>query len=248
MVGYVRPELRTQLVKLLLAIEEGKGEEAGRVLANLGRHLDDFDSERLLREVAAVVSRSSGSTVGDTNVGALMADLSRLCGDCGLRPPPELSMLARALLNLDAVAKVLAPDFDPTDAIRRKSTELVRSQMQPSASGLLSTMVEAKDFAEQLPGRISRVMQALADGDFQLKIDAFDEAELLSGIQKVANRVTMGLVIAALILGAAIMSRSYPPVALACFIAAALGGIALIVSILAADRHVNSRAKRRRRM
>jgi ubiquinone biosynthesis protein len=247
MVGYVRPELRTQLVKLLLSAEEGRGEETGRILSDIGRHLEDFDQERLLREVSAVVSRTANRALRDVRLGELIADLTRLCGTSGLRPPPELSMLARATLNLDAVARALAPDFDPASVIRQRGPGLAAAQLETSRSGLLSAMVDARDFAEALPGRVGRLLDSLVEGDLQVKVNAFDETELLRGIQKVANRVTMGLVISALVLGAAIISRSYPTVALACFIAAAVGGLALILSILAADRHVNLRARRHRK-
>lgn len=247
MVGHVRPELRSQLVKLVLAMGDGRGEEAGRVLAALGRQLEDYDEARLLREVAALVSRNLGTSLEDARVGSLLARLSRICGECGLRPPPELSMLARALLSLDAVGKVLAPDLDPTDVLRDHAGRLAGAQLQSSGSALLSAVMDARDFAEALPGRVGRLMDELVQGQLQIKINAFDEAEFLRGIQKVANRVAMGLVIAALVLGASIISRTYPAVALACFLAAALCGFVLIVSILAADRHVNARARRNRR-
>ena len=247
MVGYVRTDLRAQLIKLMLSAEEGRGEEVGRILAEIGRHLEDFDQDRLQREVAVLVSRTAGTRLGQVRMGQLVADLSRLCGESGLRPAPELSMLARAMLNLDAVVKALAPDFDPSDVIRRHGPRLATAQLGTSRSGLLSAAVDARDFAEALPGRMGRLLDSLVEGDLQVKVRAFDETELLRGIQKVANRVTMGLVIAALVLGAAIISRSYPTVALACFIAAAVGGLGLIVSILAADRHINLRARRRRR-
>jgi ubiquinone biosynthesis protein len=248
MVGYVRPELRSGLVKLLLAVDDGRGEEAARVLADLGRKLEDYDPDHFVREVAALVSAGAGTSLAQARVGDLLADLTRLCGNCGLRPPPELSMLARALLSLDTVAKTLAPDLDPGQVIRDNSARLVRAQMQSSSGGMLGAMVEAKDFAEALPGRVGRLMESLANGDFQLKVQAFDEAELLKGLQKLANRVTMGLVIAALVLGAAIISHSYPQVSLACFLLAALGGIVLIINILASDREINSRTRRHRRM
>ena len=247
MVGHVRPELRSQLVKLLLAMEDGRGEEAGRVLAGLGRQLEDYDEARLLREVAALVSRNLGTTLEDARVGSLLTQLSRTCAECGLRPPPELSMLARALLSLDAVGKVLAPEFDPTEVLRDHAGRLAGAQLQSSGSALLSAVMDARDFAEALPGRVGRLMDELVQGQLQIKVNAFDEAEFLRGIQKVANRVAMGLVIAALVLGASIISRSYPAVALGCFLAAALCGFILIVSILAADRHVNVRTRRNRR-
>ncbi|HET9731608.1 MAG TPA: AarF/UbiB family protein [Acidimicrobiales bacterium] len=248
MVGYVRPELRSALVKLLLAVDDGRGEETARILADLGHQLDDYDAEHLMREVSAMVSAGAGGAVGQVDVALLLTELTRLCGTSGLRPPPELSMLARALLNLDAVAKTLAPHLDPSQIIRGESRRLVQAQMQSGSGGLLSAMVEAKDFAEAFPGRVARLMEALSSGNFQIKVDAFDETEFLKGLQKLANRVTMGLVIAALVLGAAIISRSYPQVALACFLLAAICGFVLIVSILAADRDVNSRTRRKHRL
>lgn len=247
MVGHVRPELRTELVKLLLAVDEGRGEEAGRILCDLGTRLDDFDKARMLREVAALVDRTQGLSVGQAQVGRMMTDLSRMCGACGLRPPPELSMLARTLLNLDAVAKALAPDFDPSVCIRQNSERLVGAQMKTSTGGIFSALVDARDFAEALPGRAGRILDALAAGELQVKVRAFDEVEMLRHIQKLANRVTLGLVIAALVLGASIMSRSYPTVALVCFIAAACAGLVLVVSILLSDRNVTSVTRRRRR-
>lgn len=247
MVGHVRPELRSELFKIVLAVEDGRGEDAGRILADMGNQLEDFDQDRLLREVAAVVARSSDLTIGDVRAGELLSELSRVSAECGLRPPPEMSMLARALLSVDSVVKALAPDLDVSAVIREQGPRLAGAQLHTSRLGALSALVEAKDFAEALPGRVGRLMDSLAEGDLQVKVHAFDEAEMLRGIQKVANRVTMGLVIAALVLGAAVMSRTYPTVALAAFVAAGLCGFILILSIVAADRHINSRARRRRR-
>lgn len=247
MVGYVRPELRAQLIKLLLAAQAGRGEEAARVLADVGRRLEDFDSELLMREVSAVVGRNLGVSVAPARAGELVADLSRACGECGLRPPPELSMLVRALLSLDAVAEVLAPRFDPTAFVQEHATRLAGAQLRAAGPSLVGAVVEAKEFAEALPGRLGRLMDELVEGRLTLKVNAFDETEFLRGIQKVANRVATGLVLAALVLGAAIISRAYPSVALACFLAATVGGLVLILSIVAGDRHVNRRARRRRK-
>lgn len=247
MVGHVRQQLRTELVKLLLAVDEGRGEEAGRILCELSTKLDDFDQPRMLREVAAQVDQAEGLTIGQVQMGRMITELSRICGACGLRPPPELSMLARAFLNLDAVVKALAPDFDPNACISSNADRLVRAQVKASKGGAFSALVDARDFAEALPGRAGRILDALASGDLQLKVRAFDEAEMLRHIQQLANRVTMGLVLAALVLGASIMSRSYPRVALGCFIGAALAGLVLISSILLADRHIISITRRHRR-
>src|SRR3981081_508451 len=149
-------------------------------------------------------------------------------------------MLCKALLNLDQVASKLDEDFDPNAAIQEHLGEIMRRKMLQSASpaNLLSAAMDAKEFAEKLPGRVHKVMDALAEGQMTLNIQGSDEKELMRGIQKLANRVTTGLIIAALIVGAAMLMRidtqsklfGYPSVAIVCFLLAAVAGVWLIVN------------------
>ncbi|MGD0060965.1 MAG: hypothetical protein ABSD58_16235 [Verrucomicrobiia bacterium] len=73
---------------------------------------------------------------------------------------------------------------------------------------------------------------------------AIDEMVLIEGMEKVANRITGGLILAALIVGAALMMRiespfhlfGYPGLAILCFMGAGGGGLILVISILMHDR------------
>ena len=68
-----------------------------------------------------------------------------------------------------------------------------------SPGTVFTTMLDAKEFAEQLPRRINRVLESLASSQLKLKVEVIDEGAVIDGLQKVANRITMGLVVAALI-------------------------------------------------
>jgi hypothetical protein len=78
----------------------------------------------------------------------------------------------------------------------------------------------------------------------KIEVDAIDEKTLILGFQKVANRITTGLIIAALIVGAALLMRvdttfriwGYPGLAIIFFLAAAGAGIVLLVNILFYDK------------
>jgi ubiquinone biosynthesis protein len=91
----------------------------------------------------------------------------------------------------------------------------------------------------------------LADNEFQVRVDAIDETRLMEGMQKVANRIALGLVLAALIVGAALLMDvqtsfqifGYPGLAILLFLAAAAGGLALAVVILANDIRAKRKAK-----
>jgi len=75
----------------------------------------------------------------------------------------------------------------------------------------------------------------------------------MRGFQKLANRLTMGLVVAALIIGAAMLVQvetssklfGYPALAILCFLGAAACGFALLWSIFRADRRVNAQTRNR---
>ena len=91
-----------------------------------------------------------------------------------------------------------------------------------------------------MPARINKIIDAVANNEIKVSVDAIDEKTLVVGLQKVANRITVGLIIAALIVGAALLMRvettfriwGYPGLAILFFLAAAGGGMALLINIV----------------
>jgi predicted unusual protein kinase regulating ubiquinone biosynthesis (AarF/ABC1/UbiB family) len=252
MVAHVTPQLRDRLTRLLLAVGERRGEEVARMASEMSERLDEYDERRFSAEVAQVVERDASSSLGQLDAGRLVLDLTRACGASGLRPPPELSMVGKALLNLDMAARILDPDVAPVELVQARAMELARGGMQPSMSGLLNAAMETRDFVEQLPGRVNRAMDVLASGSYKLEVDAFDETALLQGLHRMANRMATGLVLAALIVGAALLMNvetstriaGYPALAFVMFMAAALGGAALVLSIFLGDRRLRNKRGR----
>ncbi len=253
MVARVPKAMRESLVKLLLALSDANGPAAAEAAIALGRPLELFDRDAFCVQASELVERSQGVSLGEMDAGSMVMAIMRISGDNGLRLPPELSMLGKALLNLDQVAKALDPGFEPDVAIRAHSYEIMQGQMKASSGSAFTALLEARDFVEQFPARVNKVMDSLAEGNFHVNVKAFDEAELLRGVQKLANRLTMGLVLAALIVGAAMLMRvptsttilGYPAIAIACFLAAAGGGLVLLVSIVRSDRRINAKTDRR---
>ena len=129
----------------------------------------------------------------------------------------------------------------------------MRQRMLRSVSpgSALSTMLDAKQFAENLPARVNRVLDALAGNELKLKMEVIDEGAIIDGLQKVANRVALGLIMAALIVAAALLMQvpttfrllGYPGLAIICFLLAATGGLILLASIVFQDRKHKRRAR-----
>ena len=245
MVARITPRMQEHLLQLLLAISEGRSDEAVTVALKLGEARERFDEREFTRRVADMVGRHQEVELRHIEVGKAVLELGRVAGDVGLRLPTELTMLGKALLNLDQIGEALDPKFDPNASIRRNAAEIMRARLLKSASpgNLFSSILEVKEFVERLPARINKILDVVASNQLQVKVDAIDETRLMTGFQKVANRITMGLVLAALIVGAAMLVRvetsfrilGYPGLALVLFVLAAGGGIALLLTILLKD-------------
>ena len=131
--------------------------------------------------------------------------------------------------------------------IRREAAELLRRRLRTSLSfgRFMNVLLEGKSFLEKLPKRANDILELASRNELKLNVRAIDEQVLVEGFQKMANRIATGLVLAALIIGAAMLMRvetsfrllGYPGFAMICFLAAALGGVSLLVSILRWDRH-----------
>ena len=247
MVGRVAPVMQEQLMRLLLAVSEGRGEQAAQVTEDIGQALEGFDRQTYTREVSQLVSQHQVATIEQIDTGRVVMEITRIAGENGMRVPPELTMLGKTLLNLDMVSRTLAPEFNPNEAVRRNSSELLQRRLTKMASpaNFISTILDSNDFIQHLPGRLNKILERLADNEITVKVDAIDDVRVMEGMQKIANRITLGLILAALIVGAAMLMQvdttfrilGYPALAMIFFLAAAAGGFFLAYTILFKDEH-----------
>ncbi len=245
MVAHVDPVMQEQLLKLLLALTEGKGHEAAKITVQIGTPLEDYDEARYRRAVSDMVGAYQNVSGEQIQVGRAIIGLARLSAENGVRPAPELSMMGRALLHLDESARALDPQLNPNQTVRQYSDSLMRRHMlkKLSPGNIFASALELQEFLQQLPGRMNSVLDNLAGNKVQLKIDAFDETRLMDNLQKIANRIALGLVLAALIVGAALLMQvqtrfrlfGYPGLAMILFLLAAACGFVLVGSIFLND-------------
>jgi ubiquinone biosynthesis protein len=245
MVTSVPPRLQDKLVRLLVAIGDDNGEQAARVLAEMGQPLDQYDAISFRDDVTNLVAEAVAEGP-EMQAGRVLVELSRVSGARGLRPPPEMSLVGKALLNLDRTTQHLDPSFAPAEAIRENVRSILRSGLTASPGDVITAALDAKEFTAQLPRRANRIMDSLADGELRIRVDAVDEERLHTVLQRLANRLTLGVVIAASILGASLLMQvptdhrilGYPAVAIILFTVAIVGGAALAAWIVITDRKV----------
>jgi len=255
MVAHVPPRRRAQLLKLLFAAVDGRGEEVADETIAMGTRLDDFDEERYVREVGQMVARYAARPDGHArSEGRLVLDLALLGAACGLRTPPEMSLLGKALLNLEAVSDALDPDLDLRAVVDGHLEHVMRARLRKSFSPtqLASGAMEVQALLRDAPRKLADVLGLLAENRMQVRLAGLDDSQLMENVQKIANRISTGLIVAALIVASALLMRTgagprlfgYPALAFVLFCVAAVLGLGIVASALLRDRKARPRETR----
>ena len=193
MVARVDPRTQEQLLKLILAITEGRGHEAAQVAVQIGTRLEGYNEDLFRREVAILVA-SAQNAAEPVQVGRIVLGLARQAAETGVRPAPELALLGKALLHLDDVARTLDPNLDPNQMVREQSQSILRKHMlkRLSPASIATSALEVYELFQQMPPRLNAFLDTLASNKLELKVNAFDESRLMDNLQKIANRIASG--------------------------------------------------------
>lgn len=248
MVGKVAPEDQQFLVQLLIAVSEGRGADAAEVAIRMGAQREDFDHDSFVEKVAQIVSDNRGATVSQVKFGGVMFEIQRIASESGLRLPLIFTLLGKAMLNLDETIETLSPDMDVYGQLRSEAGKIMqrRATQNFSPGQIYSSMLEVGEFFTRFPDRINKIMDLVASNKLSVNVEAVDEVKLLKGIQKVANRISMGLLLAALIIGASILMHVDSAftvfglpfvsiVAMTFFLLAGCGAVYMVVKMFISD-------------
>lgn len=208
MVGRLSESMRDKLFALLTAICE---KDADRV-CDVALKLTDSPVHSVSRsvftsELTDLLGRSHDAQVQQLEFGSVVMEVMRICSDQGLAIPRELSLLGKTLLNLDRVAMALAPKFNPNASIERNLSSIAQKRTFESLKkgDVMSMLLELKELFARSPQKINELLTLLAENRLRIDVDAVDEVALIQGFQKIANRIAMGAIIGAMIIGSSLM-------------------------------------------
>ena len=247
MVARLTPYMQGKLFLLLLAISEGRADAVANISIDIGQPKDNFDESQFRARITSLIQGHLEKNLNEMDLGVVIVGVTQISGDCNIKVPAELTMLGKTLLNLDQVGTTLDPNFNPNDSMKKNAPRIMRERLEHSFSvgNIFAALVEAKDFIEKMPGTVHKIMDLIANNNLRMKVDAIDEAILVDAAQKIANRITLGLVLASLIMGASNLMKvetsfrlwGYPGLAIICFLLAASAGFVLIIHIAIHDQH-----------
>src|SRR5437762_2723292 len=238
MTAHLTTAMRDHVVRLLMAMAENDGDAAAETLVEIGQAPEDFDRRMYIRDVSALIAKHANQTVEETPAGVVLYEIISIAFRNGLKLPAELTLLAKALFNLDAVSRALDPNFNPTQSIREYTAEIAnkRARREFSPRRLFQIAAETSDLVRALPHRIDVITQKLISNDFAVRVEAPQLGSLLLGLEKVANRIFTGLVLGGLLVASGLLMAYQRSLAMIGFLIAGILGLWMVFAILVQDR------------
>jgi len=253
MVSRISREFQDEIIKMLLAISSNRGAEVADACVRVSEVMERFDATRFVREISTIVAQFHDIDVRQINVGQLLFNVISIANSNELKAPAELAMLAKTLLHLDGVTRRLDPEYDPHTVIRDYAERLMGQKLAQKFAprNFYPALLDLNQLVLDLPHRMREIIDQTAVGRLSFGVKVMQAEEFLAGIHKVANRITVGLIIAALLLSSTMMMRiptrftifGYPGLAMFGYLLAAAAGFYLVISTLIRDRKDEEKAK-----
>jgi ubiquinone biosynthesis protein len=203
MVGRLTDRRREQFMILLDGMVERDAERATDVFLEWARG-STVDEDRLASDVDGLVDRYHGVALARLDLTAMITDATAVLRRHRVVLPADLSLMFKAILTLEGMARGLDPDFDTVSEARPFLRQTLGARYAPATLAHEGTRV-ATELAAALPRDVRRLVRAARAGRLRLPIDVARSEEMAAaGLERSVNRLVLGLVAAALIVGAAL--------------------------------------------
>jgi ubiquinone biosynthesis protein len=244
MMGRVDRRTRERFSDLVAAVAGRDAEKTARVLLDLLEHDDDVEPDlRLIeRDVAELIDVHLVARLEEFAMGKLLRHLLELSHRHRLRLPPELVLMLKALATAEKVGAALDPDLDmvalAAPFVRRLQLERYRPARM--ARDLYESGADILQFVREIPGNLRDLLRLTRHGALKIGFEHRGLDHMLEVNERIANRVSFAIVVAALIVGSSVIVHSQippkwyeiPVVGLVGFVTAGVLGLWLLIAIL----------------
>jgi ubiquinone biosynthesis protein len=215
MVGRLDEELAEAIQDMLLAVANSNSADLSETLLRLGSAPPGIHRDQFRADVSDFVADYTGESIQELDLGGALNRLAEIVRSYNMVLPPQLSLLLRTLVELEGTAQRLNPAFSLTEVIQPFYTRIIHQRLSPRR--ILGRMQRAyrawERVLESLPNDLADVVKRVRDGSFSVHLHH-------RNLDPVVNRLVMGVMTAALIVGSSLLwSMKAPPT---------LGGVSVV--------------------
>jgi ubiquinone biosynthesis protein len=246
MMGSVDRKTREDFADLLHSVINRDESGATRAVLMLTQYDEDPDERLLAKDLADLMGQHLYKPLKDLHMERLLQQLLELISRHHLQMPPDLFLMMKALATVEGVGLSLDPDFhminQASPFIQR--VEMERFRPKRVASDLLKSGAEIVRLLQEIPGDLRAILKQMKRGKIKMEFEHRGLEPMLATHDQISNRIAFSIVIAALIVGSALIVLSKTPpfllgipvIGILGFVVAGMMGVWLLIAILKKGR------------
>jgi len=246
MVGLVDRQTREDFVDLIDSVVDENENRVCQILLKLAIWDEEPDIRSLEKDVANFMGQHLYKPLKDIKIGKLLQDLLEIASRHGLGIPADLFLMMKALGTIEGVALSLDPEFNMVARAEPfiERTKLARFLPQRIAGDIYRIASDLLQFTKQFPRDVLEIARLIRQRKLTVRLRLEGLDSVLATHDQISNRISFSIIIAALIIGSALIVISGTPpfvygislIGIMLFLAAAIMGIWLLVAILRKGR------------
>ena len=246
MMGRLSDARRDQLLSLMLGLVQRDPEAVVEVLMEWTEDAGRTDMEGLQQDVVAFVDQYRGTALAKLSLGGMMNDVTTILREYRLALPADLALLVKTFITLEGLGRSLAPDFHMATEAEPLLEAAVRARYSPRvlAERGWTSAVHGLRLLGRLPREVARMLRQTKRTGVQVHVEVRHLERVVDQLDRAVSRLTVAMVVAALIVGSSIvmtvrggpMLFGLPAFGLLGFLIAGIGGIWLAWSVLRSGR------------
>lgn len=213
MVGTVDEQTKECLVSLLAAVATEDSEQLVDVMIDFGIPGKPVDKERLKRDLAHLLSRYYGQSLGKLSLSSLLNEIFSITRTHELLLPPNLVKLIKTMAMCESIGAQLDPNFSVTTVLVPYAERLVMKQHSPRmlAKKLKGASYDLARLSLEMPQHLRRLIHEIECGGLEVGTRPEGFEPIIQRLERLANRIVLGVIAAAFINGLAVLISVYHP-------------------------------------
>jgi len=242
MMGSIDRQTREDFADLIHTVVHHDESMATQMLLKLTEYDEKPDVRVLERDLTEFIGQHLYVPLKDLQMEKLLHQLLKILSRHRLQIPQNLFLMMKALATVEGIGLLLDPDFEMIKQtipfIQR--VKMARYHPKRMANDIIRSGVEFVKLMQEIPGETREILEQMKQGKIKMEFEHKGLEPMLSTYDQISNRIAFAIVIAALIIGSALIVLSKTPpflfgisfIGIIGFLAAALMGLWLLIAIL----------------
>ena len=243
MVGRLTEKDRFELTELLRAVVEKDSDALMHSLLRLCQQTGgDQHPLSLERDLLSLLDTYHALPIKDVKIGQMLMDVMVIIRNHQLRLPTDYVIMIKALVTAEGAARQVYPELNVIAEVRDSVKRLARARFQPEViwRNLRNSFANLWSYQREIPRQLQQIISKLDSGDLRLQLNHNKLEQLARSIENASNRLTMAIIVAAIIMGSSMIITTgigpylfgFPALGVIGYLLSVVLGLWLVVTII----------------